>query len=377
MFVNRVEGFIGTNLKKDEFVCDCSDIDDIIVIKRDGTYLITKVSEKVFVGKDIMHIAVFRKNDSRTIYNLVYIDGKTGISYMKRCAITGLTRDKEYTLTQGTPYSKLHYLTVNPNGEAESIKIKLKPKPRLKVLDINISFADLAIKGKNSMGNILTRNAIHKIEFKEKGSSTLGGTPIWWDADVQRLNADAHGLLLGEFHNSDKILVVTKSGEYRLTSYDLANHYEDDLILIEKYKPNKVFSAVYFDAGQKFYYLKRFTFEPTERISNFIDDENLQSKLILLTCEKFPQLKIDFAGKYKGREEIVDVEQFIAVKGYKAKGKRLTTFDVLKIVELEPLQKEEPEPEEPEIIEEEDLPPIDENKLFDSDGSNAIQSSLF
>jgi topoisomerase-4 subunit A len=378
LYVNRTEGFIGTSLKKDEFVCDCSDIDDIITIKKDGTYMITKVTDKVFVGKDIIHVAVFRKNDTRTIYNIVYFDGKSGITYMKRCAIAGLTRDKEYNLTQGTQYSKILYMTVNLNGEAETIRVKLKPKPRLKVLDMAIGFAELAIKNKSSMGNILTRNAIHKIEFKEKGSSTLGGNSIWWDADVQRLNTDGHGILLGEFHSGDKILAVTKSGEYRLTNFDLTNHYEDDLLLIEKFKANKVFSAVYFDAEQKFYYLKRFTFEPTERSMNFVDDENVNSKLILLSCEKFPQIKITFGGKHKSRpEETVDVEQFIGVKGYKAKGKRLSTFEVTNIVELEPLQKEEIMPEDEEIDENVELPPVDESKLFDNGNSNPTQSSLF
>jgi topoisomerase IV subunit A len=380
LYANFAEGFIGTGLKKDEFVCDCSDIDDIIVIRRDGVYMITKVTDKIFVGKDILHVAVFHKNDTRTIYNLVYLDGTTGINYIKRCAITGLTRDKEYHLTQGTQYSKILYLTINPNGEAETIRVKLKPKSRLKVLDFTESFADLAIKGKNSMGNILSKNAIHKIELREKGESTLGGTQIWWDADVQRLNGDSRGQYLGEFQSSDKILVVTKESEYRLSNFDLANHYEDDLLLIEKYKPNKVFSAVYFDAETKYYYLKRFTFEPSEKIQNFVDDENPDSKLHWLSAEKFPQLKISFGGKHKNRpEEVVDVEQFIGVKGFRAKGKRLTTFEVSKIVEIEPLQKEVPEtePEEPESSNNTDLPEIDEQKLFDGNDSNAIQPSLF
>ncbi len=380
LYVNRVEGFIGSGLKKDEFVCDCSDIDDIIVIRNDGNYMITKVTDKVFVGKDILHVAVFRKNDIRTIYNIVYFDGKSGISYIKRCSISGLTRDKEYSLTQGTQYSKLLYFSVNPNGEAESIKVKLKPKPRLKVLDLTVSFADIAIKGKNSMGNILTKNAIHRVELKEKGESTLGGSSIWWDADVQRLNTDAHGTMLGEFNNGDKILVITNDGDYRLTNYDLTNHYEDNIILIEKYRPNKVFSAVYFDAEQKFYYLKRFTFEPSERIQNFVDEENPKSKLILLTAEKFPQIKISFGGKHKKREdELVDVEQFIGVKGFKAKGKRLTTFEVSKITEIEPLNKEEiiEEPEDDLTAENNEKGTIDENKLFSGNDSGAIQPSLF
>jgi topoisomerase-4 subunit A len=388
LYVNRAEGFIGTSLKKDEFVCDCSDIDDIIAIRQDGTYLITKVTDKVFVGKDIMHVAVFRKNDTRTIYNIIYFDGKSGISYMKRCAITGLTRDKEYNLTQGSPFSKILYLTVNPNGEAETVKVKLKPKPRLKVLELPIDFAELAIKGKNSMGNILTRNSIHRIELKSKGESTLGGTAIWWDDDVKRINTDGHGRLLGDFMNGDKILAVTDTGEYRLTNYDLANHYDDNTIIIEKYNPKKVFSAVYYDGDQKYYYLKRFVFEPTEKIVNFVDDENPKSRLVLITGERFPQIKVIFGGKHKHRDdELIDVYEFISVKGIKAKGKRITTFDVSKIVEEEPLEKtieEEIEDNDTDSDPENgnndssNEKPIEEDKLFKGDdGKGAIQSSLF
>jgi len=392
LYVNREEGFLGTSLKKDEFVSDCSDIDDVIVIRRDGSYLITKITDKVFVGKDILHIAVFKKNDTRSIYNIIYFDGKSGISYMKRCAISGLTRDKEYFLTQGNEYSKILYLTVNPNGEAETIKVRLKPKPRLKVLELSVNFAELAIKGKNSMGNILTKNAIYKIELKSKGESTLGGKTIWFDADVQRLNIDCRGQLLGEFQNGDKILAITQNGEFRLTNFDLANHYEDNLIRIEKFEPEKVFSAVYFDASLKLYYLKRFTFESSEKTLNFIDDENPNSKMILFTSEKFPQLKITFGGKYKNRpDELIDVEEFISVKSYRAKGKRLTTFTVSKVVEIEPLQKAEPEPEKekekepkPELVKgsngskNKDKAEVDESKVFNGkNGKKAIQSTLF
>ena len=390
LYVNREEGFLGTSLKKDEFVSDCSDIDDVIVIRRDGSYLITKITDKVFVGKDILHIAVFKKNDTRSIYNIIYFDGKSGISYMKRCAISGLTRDKEYFLTQGNEYSKILYLTVNPNGEAETIKVRLKPKPRLKVLELSVNFAELAIKGKNSMGNILTKNAIYKIELKSKGESTLGGKTIWFDADVQRLNIDCRGQLLGEFQNGDKILAITQNGEFRLTNFDLANHYEDNLIRIEKFEPEKVFSAVYFDASLKLYYLKRFTFESSEKTLNFIDDENPNSKMILFTSEKFPQLKITFGGKYKNRpDELIDVEEFISVKSYRAKGKRLTTFTVSKVVEIEPLQKAEPEPQpekepKPEPVKgsngskNKDKAEVDESKVFNGkNGKKAIQSTLF
>ncbi len=298
---------------------------------------------------------------------------------MKRCPIAGLTRDKEYNLTQGTPYSKILYFTANPDGEAETVKIKLKPKPRLKILDLSLNFADLAIKGKNSIGNILTKNAIYKLSLKEKGESTLGGANIWWDPDVKRLNTDDRGNLLGEFRNGDKILVVLQSGEYRLTNYDLSNHYEDDLLIIEKFQPEKVFSAVYFDATQKYYYIKRFTFESTDKLTSFIDDENAKSKLIFITAETFPQVKIAFGGKHKKRaEQLVDVEQFIAVKSIRAKGKRITTFQVAKITEIEPLQKavpeNVPEPEE----EKKAVDDVDESKIFDTPkDSKIIQKSLF
>ena len=378
LYINRVDGFIGTNLKKDEFVCDCSDIDDILVIRRDGAYLATKVAEKTFVGKDILYVSVFRKNDTRTIFNVIYFDGESGFSYVKRCAINGLTRDKEYNLSQGTPYSKILYLTVNPNGEAETVKVKLKPRPRLKVLDLIFNFAELAVKGRNALGNILTKHAIHKIELKEKGISTMGGATIWFDNDTFRLNSDERGTYLGQFIGNEKILVLNQKGEFYTSSYELTNHFDDDIVFIEKYTPDKVFSIVYFDAEQQFYYVKRCTFEMTDRPQNFIDD-NPKSKLILLSVEYFPQFKVDFGGKHKGRPaEIIDVEQFIGVKSFRAKGRRLTTYEVKGVIEIEPLQKEIPVKPEEKQETQGGIADIKEEDVFkNTAGGNPIEPSLF
>ncbi len=344
LYINRNEGFIGTGLKKDEFVCECSDLDDILVIRQDGTYLITKVAEKVYVGKNILYAGVFRKNDTRTIYNIVYLDGASGINYVKRCAISGLQRDKEYQLTQATPYSKILYLSVNPNGEAEIIKVILKPRPRLKSLDFHFNFAELTIKGKNAIGNILTKHPIHKIEMISKGESTLGGTKIWYDPDVNRLNIEGKGKFLGEFNNGDRILVVRSCGYYYLSSFDISSHFDNDIFLIEKFDPEKIFTLVYFDDDQKYYYLKRFTFDPSEKGYNFVDEDNPNSKLILLSGEQYPQIKIIFGGKHQKKSpEIIDAEQFIAVKSAHAKGKRLTTYEVKQIIEIEPLIKDRTE----------------------------------
>ncbi len=361
LYANREEGFIGTSLRKDEYICDCSDIDDVIVIRRDGTYLITKVTEKSFVGKDIIHIAVFKKNDTRTIYNLIYRDGKNGVIMMKRCSITGLTRDKEYNITKGTEGSRILYLSDNPNGEAELIKIYLKPRPRLRNLLLEIDFGELAIKGKASMGNILTKYAIHKIVLKEKGVSTLGGRKIWFDEDVLRLNADGRGRFLGEFSGEDRLLVITKSGNFRLSSFELSNHFEDDLLVIEKFNPNKVFSAVYFDASQNFYYIKRFAIEPTEKPVNFIG-EHPDSKLIRITEVEYPRLELKFGGSNSNRDnEIIEVAEFIGVKSYKAKGKRLSNYEVALVKELEPLEIEKEEEQQEQKGEEDKSGPEQES----------------
>ncbi len=361
LFVNRTEGFIGTSLRKDEFVCDCSDIDDIIVIRRDGTYQITRVSEKSFVGKDIIHVTVFKKNDARTIYNIVYRDGKTGVTFMKRCAITGLTRDKVYDLTRGTPGSKILYLSINPNGEAEVIKVILKPRPRLRNQLIEKDFGELAIKGKSSLGNIVTKYGISKVALKEKGGSTLGGRKIWFDEDVFRLNHDARGKFLGEFKDEDKLLVIRKSGTFRTSSFDLSNHFEDDLILIEKFNSDKIFSAVYFDASQKYYYIKRFNPEISEKPVSFIGDAE-SSKLIRITEMDYPRFEIEFGGKNKNRtNEIIEVAEFIGIKSYKAKGKRLSNYEVALVKELEPIKTKAEELQEAEEEKQEKSPLKDAN----------------
>jgi len=344
LYINYKEGFIGTGLKKDEFVCECSDIDDILVIRKDGSYLITKVADKVFVGNDLIYAQVFLKNDERTIYNIVYQDGRNGPYYVKRCAISGLTRDKEYNLTKGTPGSRILYLSANPNGEAEVIKVHHKPKARIKKLILEFDFSQLAIKGKTTMGNILTRNAVNKITLKEKGLSTLGGRKIWFDDAIFRLNSDGRGIFLGEFSADDKILVITKNGYFRTTGFDLSNHFEENILIIEKYRPGTVYSAVYWDAEQKFYYVKRFIIEESENPLCFINKDP-ESKLISLTEVEYPRFEIQFGGKHKERNnEIIEVAEFIGVKSYKAKGKRLTSFMVDNIQEIEPVVKKESRP---------------------------------
>jgi topoisomerase-4 subunit A len=346
LYANYREGFVGTGLKKDEFVCECSDIDDIIVIRKDGGFLITRVSDKVFVGNDIIYVNVFLKNDERTIYNIVYQDGKDGSLLAKRCAITGLTRDKEYNLTKGRAGSRIMYFSANPNGEAEVIKVYLKPKPRLKKPIVEFDFGELNIKGKSSMGNIVTKNPVQKITLKEKGLSTLGGRKIWFDDAVLRLNVDNRGTFLGEFSGDDKILVITKSGFFRTTGFDLSNHFEENFLVIEKFREEKVYSAVYWDDEQKFYYVKRFMIEESERAQCFISDDP-GSKLISLTEVEYPRFEIKFGGKHKARKnEIIEVAEFIGVKSYKAKGKRLTSYLVDNIHEIEPVVKKEiPAPE--------------------------------
>jgi topoisomerase-4 subunit A len=344
LYVNREEGFVGTGLRKDEYVCDCSDIDDIIVVHRDGRFIVTRVTEKQFTGKDIIHVAVFTRNDNRTIYNIAYVDGKGGNIMAKRCAISGITRDKEYNLTRGTEGSRILYMSVNPNGEAELVKVHHRPKARLKKLVFEYDFGDLAIKGRGSMGNIMTRNAVHKIVLKEKGVSTLGGRKIWFDDSVARLNADNRGLFLGEFSTDDKILVVTRTGKFRTSGFDLSNHYEDNILLIEKFRPGVVWSAIYWDAEQEYYYVKRFSFEEADKLISFIGD-NEEARLISLTEVEYPRFEISFGGKHSEREnEIIEVAEFIAIKGYKAKGKRLTNYSVDNIKEIEPVVRKESDP---------------------------------
>ncbi len=341
LYMNREEGFIGTALKKDEYICDCSDMDDLIIFKKDGTYYVTKVADKIFVGKDILYVNVFKKNDKRTIYNVIYRDGKYGSSYVKRFNVTGVTRDKVYNLTKGASGSKVLHFSANPNGEAEVVKVCLKPKPNLKKLVFEYDFADLAIKGRDSQGNTLSKNDIHKINVIQKGISTLGGCKIWLDEDVLRLNTDNRGKYLGEFQGEDRILIVNKNGTYYTTDFDLNNHYEDGYLVFEKFEAGKVWSAVFFDAEQNYYYLKRFRFEESARLNTIIG-ESEGSRLVALSCERHPRFEILFGGRYEARPaEVVVADEFIAEKSFKARGKRLTTFEVKTIREIEPLVKEE------------------------------------
>lgn len=345
LYINREEGFIGTALKKDEFICECSDMDDVIVFRKDGSYYVTKVADKTFVGKDVLYVNVFKKNDKRTIYNAAYRDGRYGSYFVKRFSVTGTTRDKQYNLTKGTAGSKVVYFSANPNGEAEVIKVCLKPKPGMKKLVFDYDFAQLAIKGRDSQGNLLSKNDIHKISLVQKGVSTLGGRKIWFDEDVLRLNTDGRGKYVGEFQGEERILVVNKNGTYYTSDFDLGNHYEEGYTVIEKFDPHKVWSAVFFDADQGFYYVKRFKFEETSKSVSFIG-ETEGSYLAALSGEKHPRFEVSYGGKYAARpKEIVQADEFIGEKSYKARGKRLTTFEVKKIRETEPLVLEDEEKE--------------------------------
>lgn len=340
LYINREEGFVGTALKKDEFVCECSDIDDIIVFRKDGTYYVTKVADKLFVGKDVLFVSVFKKNDKRTIYNVAYRDGRFGASYVKRFFVTGVTRDKQYNLTKGTAGSRVLYFSANANGEAEVIKVCLKPKPGMKKLVFEYDFAGLAIKGRDSQGNLLSKNDIHKISLAQKGASTLGGRKIWIDEDVLRLNTDERGRYLGEFQGEDRILVVNKNGTYYTSDFDLSNHYEEGYLVIEKFEPDKVWSAVFYDAEQQYFYLKRFRFENVARLTGFIG-ETEGSYLVCLSGASRPRFEVIFGGRYENRPaEVIIADEFIAEKSYKARGKRVTNYEVKEIREIEPLAEE-------------------------------------
>ena len=339
LYINREEGFIGTSLKKDEFVANCSDIDDVIIFYKDGKYKVVRVTDKMFVGKNVLYVNVFKKNDKRTIYNVVYRDGKEGFHYIKRFNITSITRDREYDVTQGTPGSRIVYFTANPNGEAEVIKITLKPNPRIKKIIYEKDFSDINIKGRQSMGNILSKYEVHKIALKQRGGSTLGGRKVWFDHDVLRLNYDERGQYLGEFQSDDLILIVQENGEFYTTNFDLNNHYDPGICVIEKFNANKVWSAALYDADQQGYpYLKRFTFEATSKKLNYLG-ENKDSRPILLTSIVYPRVQVIFGGHDSFREALeIDVDEFIGVKSYKAKGKRITTYAVESINELPPVR---------------------------------------
>ena len=367
LYINRQEGFVGTGLKKDELVCNCSDLDDIIIFYRDGKFKVTKVAEKIFVGKNILHVQVFKKNDTRTIYNCVYRDGKTGPYYIKRFNITAMTRDKMYDLTQGKPGSRVVYFTANPNGEAEVIKVTLEPDPKRKKQNIFMEkdFSEVLIKGRAAKGNLLSKKNIHRIGLKSHGHSTLGGRKVWFDPDVNRINYEEHGRFLGEFSDTESILVVLDNGEFYITNFDVNNHYEPNILRLEKWDDRKVWTAVLHDADNSgLPYLKRFTMDATKRHQNFLG-ENPDSRLILLTDKTYPRILVTYGGVDALRpQEEIDAESFVGQKSFKAKGKRLTNWAVERIEELEPLrhpdpeeQAEEPEDSAEEAQEQEDLDP--------------------
>ena len=366
LYINRQEGFVGTGLKKDEFVCNCSDIDDIILFYRDGKYKVIKVADKIFVGKNVMHVQVFKKNDKRTIYNAVYRDGKKGYYFIKRFNVTSITRDKEYDLTMGTPGSRVMYFTANPNGEAETIKITLDLDPTKKKQNIFMEkdFSEVIIKGRASRGNLLSKKSIHRIGLKSHGHSTLGGRRVWFDPDVNRINYEEHGRLLGEFWDGDSILVVLDNGEFYITNFDANNHFENNILRIEKWDRNKVWTAVLYDADNEGYpYIKRFEMEAIRKHQNYLG-ENPNNKPVLLTDTAYPRILVTFGGADEPRPPMeIDAESFIAVKGFKAKGKRITTFHIGNIEELEPLRMPEPKNEgdneeaETQVEEEENLDP--------------------
>ena len=354
LYANKAEGFVGINLKKEdnaEFICDCSDLSEIIVIRKDGKYLVTKVSEKAFFGKDIIHVGLFDRNDQRTIYNVIYREGKTAISYAKRFNVTSVTRDKEYDITQGTPGSELLWFTVNHNGEAETVKIYFRQRAKLKKLIDEYDFSQLLIKGRASRGNLVSKNPIQKIQLKSKGISTIGGKDIWFDEDIQRLNEDGRGTLIGQFNTGDHILAIFKDGTYYTTSFDLSNRYQGELLKIEKLDVNKTYTVLYYDKSVSSFYVKRFSFDVSDNTPvSFISDAK-GSYLVEISEDKHPQFEITFGGKHEHREaEAVDAEEFIAKKGLQAKGKRVSAMDVKSVKFIEPIHHPEDDivPEESE-----------------------------
>jgi len=357
LYVNMAEGFAGTSLKKSdsEFVCDCSDIDDIIVIRKSGEMMVSRISDKAFFGKDIAYINVWKKGDNRTIYNLIYFDGKSKYSMVKRFAVTSITRDKEYHVSAGAPGSKIHYMSVNRNGEAEVVKVLLRQKPKIKNLKFDFDFTEIGIKGRSAKGNILTKNLVHKIEIKEEGISTLGARKIWWDDTVSRLNADERGKLVGEFKAEDKIVAIMDDGSYRMYPQSLNTHFEENMIIIEKFDPEQVFSLVYYDGEKGQHFVKRFVLESSEKAQSLLT-EHEDSRLEVISKHTFPVVKVEFDKRSSKNKdpETVELHDFIAVKGYKALGNRLSADKVRQVTELEPLpEPDKPEPEEQntEVIE--------------------------
>ena len=378
LYINRQEGFVGTGLKKDEFVCNCSDLDDIIIFYKDGKFKVTKVADKIFVGKNILHVQVFKKNDKRTIYNCVYRDGKQGDYFIKRFNVTAMTRDKLYDITQGTPGSRVIYFTANPNGEAEIIKCTMEPDLTKKRQSIFLEkdFSDILIKGRAAKGNLLTKRPIRRIGLKSHGHSTLGGRKVWFDPDVNRINYDENGRFLGEFNDDDSILVVLDNGEFYITNFDANNHYEDNIIRLEKWDEHKIWTAILYDADNQGYpYIKRFTMDATKRHQNFMG-ENPNCKLILLTDTVYPRIKVTYGGVDAIRPaEEIDAEQFIAQKSFKAKGKRLTTWKIESIEELEPTRFPEP-PSEDNDEEQDSSETENEGENLDPDAGKSEQQVI-
>ena len=369
LYINRKEGFIGTALKNDEFVCNCSSLDDVIIFYKDGRYKVVRVSDKLSVGNNILYLAVFKRKDERTIYNVIYQDGRGGAYYMKRFAVTGLKRDTEYNLTKGKDGSRVVWFSANPNGEAEVVKVTLKPRPRLKTLQFDVDFSKLAVKGRASGGNLVTRNEVHRFSLKEKGTSTLGGRQVWFDPDVLRLNYDGRGQYLGEFQGTDLILVIMKDGEYYTGDFNVTNHYEDNILRIEKFNSHKVWTAILNDADQGYPYLKRFTFEASTRRQRFVGTDG-KSQLIALSDHLGARFRITFGAPDDFRDPVeVDAPDFIGVKSFKARGKRLTTWNVASVDELEPREMPEENyddtPEEEETLETEIEPERSDDEIRD------------
>ena len=375
LYANKAEGFVGIALKKDdngEFICDCSDLSEIIVIHKDGRYVITKVSEKAFFGKDLLYVGLFERNDQRTIYNVIYREGKTSVSYAKRFAITGVTRDKEYDITQGTPGSQILWFTVNHNGEAETVKIYFRQRPKLKKLIEEFDFSELMIKGRAARGNLVSKNPINKIQLKSKGVSTIGGKDIWFDEDIQRLNEDGRGLHLGQFTTGDHILAIFKDGTYYTTSFDLSNRYQGELLKIEKLDVGKTYTALYYDKSVSSFYVKRFSFDVSDNTAVSFISEAKGSYLVAISDDKHPQFEITFGGKHEHREmEVVDAEEFIAKKGVAAKGKRVSAMDVKSVKFGEPLHKPEDD-----VVPAEAEPENQAGEIDNSDVEDPIDISL-
>ena len=388
LYANMEEGFVGIGLKKDdngEFICDCSDLSEIIVINKDGKYRITKVSDKAFFGKNLLYVGLFNRNDTRTIYNVIYREGKTSVSYAKRFAVTSITRDKEYDITQGTPGSAILWFTANHNGEAETVKINLRPRPKLKKLSFEYDFSELAIKGKISRGNLISKNTIQKIVMKSKGVSTIGGKDIWYDADIQKLNDDGRGQYLGQFNTEDKVLAIFKDGTYYTTSFDLSNRYQGDVLKIEKFDADKTYTALYYDGEASAFYVKRFSYTLSDNNPVSFISTGKGSYLVELSEDKHPQIQVKFGGKYAHRSpENIDAEEFISKKGLTAKGKKCHNYDLDRVCFIEPLHKQEDniETEEPQNmageIDNEDVEEIDLPNPEDIDGGEAgDQPTLF